>query len=130
MYTHKPHNISAKEFLKDKFTWTDSKTGAYNRVLDCSIVRLREAYLAVEYGDADGAKGVFGLVCLLDYRPNDYYNFGYKDMAEEMGPYFYNCPERILELLTPTDDEWALKWRETCWKVIREKKEKKTYFKR
>jgi len=59
------------------------------------------------------------MVCLLDYRPNDYHNFGYKDMEEPMGPYYYNCPERILKLLTPTTNEYALKWRKKCWERIK-----------
>ena len=58
------------------------------------------------------------MVCLLDYRPNEYYNIGYKDMEESEGPYYYNCPERILKLLTPTSNEYALRWRKKCWERI------------
>jgi len=43
-------------------------------------------------------------------------------MTETMGPYQYDCPERILKLLTPTDNEYALKWRERCWENIRKRK--------
>jgi hypothetical protein len=32
-------------------------------------------------------------------------------MIEHMGPFEDGCPERILTLLTPTDDEHALDWR-------------------
>jgi len=42
------------------------------------------------------------------------YNFGYKDMDETMGPYSYDCPRSILDKLTPTDHEYALKWRREC----------------
>lgn len=35
-------------------------------------------------------------------------------MAEEEGPVLDFCPERILDLLSPTDDVLALHWRERC----------------
>jgi len=40
--------------------------------------------------------------------------WGYKDMDETMQPYYYDCPKGILDLLTPTDNEGANKWREEC----------------
>lgn len=121
LFVHKPYKVTAKEFLKKEFTW-EREDGLYCRVLDCAIVKLREAYLAIERGDASGPKEVFAVVCLLDYRPNDYYNFGYKDMSENMHPYYYNCPERIFKLLTPTDNPSAREWREKCWKRLQERK--------
>jgi hypothetical protein len=59
---------------------------------------------------------VFALVCLLSWAPNDYYSFGYKDIEESMGPNEIGCPDRILDLLTPTDSEYANGWREACRK--------------
>ena len=44
----------------------------------------------------------------------------YQEVA--MGPYYYDCPKGILDLLTPTDNECANDWRRKC----REKKEKKS----
>ncbi len=35
-------------------------------------------------------------------------------LTETMGPYNYGCPARILDLLSPTDNEYALAWREKC----------------
>ena len=57
---------------------------------------------------------VWALVCLTGTTTTDYYNFGYKDMDESMGPYNYDCPDRILDLLTKTDSESANEWREKC----------------
>lgn len=34
-----------------------------------------------------------------------------KDQDETMGPYDYECPAHILDLLTETDSEYALQWR-------------------
>jgi hypothetical protein len=35
-------------------------------------------------------------------------------MDETMGPVESRCPERILDLLTPTDSEYANEWRARC----------------
>lgn len=71
-------------------------------------------YGAVKYLNRQGKEVVFGLVCLTRVDNKDYYNFSYKDMDETMGPYAYDCPKSIIKLLTPTDNEFALKWREKC----------------
>ena len=47
-------------------------------------------------------------------RQDPYFNFGYKDMEETMGPSYYDCPVSILDLLTPTDNEAAIEWRDKC----------------
>ena len=57
---------------------------------------------------------VFCMVILLKYSRNSYYNFAYKDMTDNMGPYETNCPDYILDLLTPTDNEFANEWRKIC----------------
>lgn len=40
--------------------------------------------------------------------------FGYKSMDETMGPCEAECPARILDLLTPTEYEYAIAWRAQC----------------
>jgi len=116
-YTHKDSSLSIKDFFNQEFGFASDRRTV--KLLDCAVVNFREAYLAFEDLDrATGKREVFAVVCLLDYKPNDYYNFGYKDMEESEGPYYYNCPERILRLLTPTTNEYALKWRKKCWERI------------
>jgi hypothetical protein len=75
---------------------------------------------------ATGEREVYALVCQLDLRgdPEGRYNFGYKDVDETGGPFEDECPERILRLLTPTDDPTANRWRERCWERIRRRKER------
>jgi hypothetical protein len=56
----------------------------------------------------------FAVVYLTSRRNGE---FGYKDMDESMGPYYYDCPNRILnklEVLSPNPSECAKKWRDTC----------------
>lgn len=65
---------------------------------------------------------VFATVFLTSVNNKDHFNFAYKDMDESMGPYQYSCPKSILDLLSPTDNEYAKKWRESCYEVIKAKK--------
>lgn len=105
-YTNRLKSQSIRAFFDAELTY-DGKSG----ILDCAVVNRRTAYIAYKH-PRDGH--VFGIVCLLDYRPKDYYNFGYKDMDESMGPNESECPARILKLLSPTDSEYALEWRKRC----------------
>lgn len=120
-YAHKDSSLSMKEFFKQEFGFATDRRAV--GLLDCAVVNLREAYLAFEDLDkATGRREVFAMVCILDYKPNDFYNLGYKDMEESEGPHYCNCPERILKLLTPTTNEYALKWRKKCWERIEKMK--------
>lgn len=121
-YTHRPRGMSHLEFFGREFN------GSRTRVLDAGSYSYTEVYLALgtwENGYVEGTvpDDVVGVVCLTKWVPNDpQFNFGFKEMTEDMGPYCYNCPERILEQLTPTENEYALRWREQCWKTIRRRK--------
>ena len=65
---------------------------------------------------------VFAIVCLTSTNMKDYHSFSYKDMDESMGPYYYDCPKSILDLLSPTDNESANQWRQACYENISKKK--------
>lgn len=69
-------------------------------------------YLAVERTEkATGERIVWAEVCLTSM------NDGYlmvKAMSETMGPCECDCPKRILDMLTPTEHEWAQDWRKRC----------------
>ena len=54
---------------------------------------------------------VWGIVFLTSVEKGMFY---YKDMSEDMGPCYYDCPETILKLLSETDSKWALEWRQKC----------------
>ena len=70
----------------------------------------------------ENERTVFGVVFLTSSNMKDYYNFAYKDMDESCGPYKYDCPKSILDLLTPTENEYANEWRKTCYENIAKKK--------
>lgn len=71
-------------------------------------------YAAVRRTRPSGESYVFAAVCLTSVDSSDYFDFSYKDMDESMGPYSYDCPLSILDLLSPTENEYALAWRERC----------------
>jgi len=64
----------------------------------------------------------FGVAIMLRHVPNSYFNFGYKDMDESMGPGIANAPKSMidrLDRLAPLDDQndpngWARGWRARC----------------
>lgn len=64
----------------------------------------------------------FGVVFKTSTDMKDYYNFSYKDMDETCGPYERDCPKGILDLLSPTDNEFANEWRKACYANIVKKK--------
>jgi len=115
-YTHRGTQ-PIKEFLRGETDCTNDK-GTKWEMLDCAIVKFRTAYMAVRITRAGQDPYVVAYVFLLDYRPKDDYDTGYKDMDESVGPCEAQCPERILNLLTPTAHEYALEWRRKCWDNI------------
>ncbi len=122
--TYKEKSVSAKEYIEKKLLVWTSDTHTY-KVLDGGVVKFRTYYGAVEKTEnVSGERSVFAVVILLNYYKDGYYNFGYKDMSEDMGPCQSECPERILKLLTPTTSEYANDWRDRCWKNISDRKVK------
>jgi hypothetical protein len=102
-----------REYLDHQFTHEDQELRS--TVLRSSIVR-GVYYAAIEHVRPGGEREVWACVCLVRHNPKarDGYIFGYKDMEESMGPYSYDSPAAILDLLTPTDNENALAWRAKC----------------
>lgn len=68
--------------------------------------------------DADGAY-VFGAVVKTSRYDGE---FCYKEMSEDSLPYYYDAPEKILSLLSPTTNENALEWRRKCREAAASKK--------
>jgi hypothetical protein len=114
--THKPKGISATDYLlhhSGALSWGPDNPATY-KVLDTAIVNLKTFYAAVERIDKQTkAREVWAAIFLLGYWRGEE-NFGWKSMSEEMGPCEAECPERILDLLTETDNENALDWRKRC----------------
>lgn len=110
-YQQKAKGTSVKAFFEKMYNSPSLK------VLDCKVVNIKTAYIAMEsFSITGGESKVFAVVALLDYANKAKFNFGYKDIHEECMPYYFECPASILALLTPTDNENANKWRAECAK--------------
>ena len=90
------------------------------KVLDSALVKRTTMYGAIQNIET---KEVFCAIFLIHWSNSDY-NFSYKDMTEFEGPYQYECPKRIFNLLTPLhNSKFANNWRE---KVIAYHKQKES----
>lgn len=109
--------MTAKEFVTQQvFTPGSDKC----RLVDISVTGS-VAYCAVQINSDPSV--VFALVVKLSRDRGDW---NYRDMDEGMGPHYWDCPARILDQLSPTDDQTSLDWRRKCREVLAAKKTKKT----
>jgi hypothetical protein len=104
-----------RQYLDAQFTYVTPEITS--KVLRSALVSMRVYYAAVEHVHrVTEQRDVWAAVCLVRYNPRDRegYIFGYKDMDEAMGPCEADCPEPILDLLTPTERGYANEWRARC----------------
>lgn len=122
LWIPKPENI--KEYFREDFEFENDNVK--QTILDSAIVHFNEYYAAVKrVNKKTGEVQVYAAVCALAYDRHNYYDFGYKDMDESVGPVQTECPERILKMLTPTDHVYANNWRHACWSRINRRKAKR-----
>lgn len=114
-------------FNSDAISWSeDHKVIGKYEVLKSSLVgstyyaAVKKTIFATE--TEPEKTDVFAAVCITSTDSKDYYNFAYKDVDESMGPCKYDCPKGILDLLTPTENEYALEWRKQCYEQLAKKK--------
>ena len=111
-FSHRDRGISNKKWFEDQFSFENERIKS--TVLECAST-LNVAYLAVEHiHKGDGERDVHAYVILTRWVRGDWYNFGQKEMSECSGPWRTRCPAKVLDLLTPTDDKYALEWRAKC----------------
>ncbi len=112
--TNKPKGMPLEDFFIDSgvLCWSDDRPHTY-RVL-ASAYKMPAFYAAVEKVHKEtGERQVWAAVIkVTQIRGN--YGFCYKDMDETEGPYYHDCPSKILDLLTPTDSAYANEWRAKC----------------
>ena len=122
-------HATAKAYLDAQFTYQRPQGDGSSRglkVLASSCPQNRVYYAAAQVL-ADGVgREVVAIVCLVRWNPRDRegYVFGYKDMDETMGPCEASCPQAILDLLTPTENERALAWRARCLANLQRRRRK------
>jgi hypothetical protein len=104
-WTSFPMHKPIKEWFKEEW-------GNKYEVIDSALVKRNTLYGAVKVKETGE---IFCAVFLIRWSRN-FYNFCYKDMTEHSGPGQCDCPQRIMKLLSPLNDEndpngWAREWR-------------------
>lgn len=99
LFSQKHNGESVRDFLQ-----RTEFSGA--RIIECAA-KMREVYIA--YRGTDGITR--GAVALIEYRGSE---IGTKIIEEDMGPYYYRAPRRVLDRLDPTDSDMARNWRAQC----------------
>lgn len=96
--------------------------GDYKDVCVDYAVRGNTAYMVIEYVKKETHERVRTIVVFLLRK--SMYEFTYKDMDESMGPYYYDCPMRLLKKVEGFEpiNENARKWREEVKRLHEEKK--------
>lgn len=104
--------------ITDALEWVVGQL--YGKVIDIEVygVDVEDyaaiAFAAVEVAGQDKAD-IEGVVVLLKHDPeHGPIRYKFKDIPECAGPHASFCPARILDLLSPTDSEMALSWRQRC----------------
>jgi len=97
-------HLSAKEFV-EKYVFPADDEGC--KLIDISL-RGNVAYCAIQ---APKTGRILAAVVRL---VKDNGNWNHRDMGEDSGPYYWDCPARILDQLSPTDNGYALEWRKRC----------------
>lgn len=109
--THREKGMSDRAFFERELPTTLTVHG---EIQACATVGS-VFYAAVKNtDDAPYLPGqTWALVCIVR-RTRDYFNCTYKEMSEDCGPADARCPARILDLLSPTEVEYAAEWRKAC----------------
>lgn len=111
---YRDKGMTNREFFEREFPQTLTVTG---KIL-ADFTKGGAWYAAVK-GSAQDPEQVWAMVVKIDWVPGDRScNFYYKEMDEEMGPCYYDAPAKILDLLTPTEHEYATAWRAACREQI------------
>ena len=100
-YTNRP----AEEVVREELSYNGYNTIVANRGAKYWVL------------ERDGER--FAVVVLVNRRDGMVYT---KVMTEDMGPYDHAFPLAFLDLLSPTDSEYALNWRERVRAYHAEKK--------
>jgi hypothetical protein len=116
-------HASAKAYLDDQFTYERPQEDGSSQGLKvlASACPGNRVYYAAAQIMTNGRPGeVVAIVCLMRWNPRDKEGlvFGYKSMDETMGSCEAECPARILDLLTPTENHHAIEWRQRCRATI------------
>lgn len=122
--TYRPKGLSHLEFFTQEGYVINNETTLGRFLAMASVGNI--VYGAFERVDlATGKRVVLAEVFRTQWGKGHSrnHNFWYRDsLCEAEGPYFWDCPEKILKLLTPLEDsglegeqlQYATRWRAQC----------------
>lgn len=117
---YKNGKVNRKAEMDNMFNWEDENRKC--EVLKSSMVGSTYYAAVKSLNKTNGYECVWAAICLTNTNMREYFNFAYKDMDETCGPYKYDCPKGILDLLSPTENKYALEWRKQCYENLAKKK--------
>lgn len=105
--TVRPTGVSLEEFFQNEWDPTCERS----EIIASGSRGFTEFYAAIKdhvIGD------VTAVAVHIRHVRDDRYNIRYKDVTEDSVPTIVRCPEKVLDALSPTDDDGANKWRKRC----------------
>lgn len=114
IYTDEP----TADVIRREFTWSNENGSC--RIVDMARVGTTY-YAAVALAKKDNPVLIWGCVILTRREKGEVI---IKEIGEECGPCETDCPERILNLLSPLpadDTTYAAKWRQSCRERLAER---------
>lgn len=98
--TYREKGISSYEFFKRRMP----------DLLDLKVVNNVGYGVCIDEDNRGEA-----VVIVMEWHKDPHFNFEYKIMSEREGPFYYDCPKEIMDLLSPIKDfDWkgyAEEWR-------------------
>lgn len=109
---YKSPQITPEKYITSQLNWTNEKETV--RPLKTAIVG-RVFYAAIETITlATNERVVWAAIYPFSTQNHGHVNFAYRDQDETVGPNEVTCPIGILDMLTPTEHQRALAWRQQC----------------
>jgi hypothetical protein len=132
---------SAVDIIRSQLEWENDNFA--DKVIDHAVVGTTFYLLVCRTPKAawdpsttyiNGADGSFRWIAVfLTRKAGDSYDFGYKDIAETMGPVETRCPRRIITAASPLrhadppiEGNYAARWRQKCLDQCAAKTRRKT----
>ena len=135
-FQHRTKGMSNKEFFTKEFGYTNDSGSS--KIVDCAnvgstvylILETKRILDTIKLKDSAHSFEIarIAVVCLTKRNTHDDMNFGYKDMDENCGPIESECPKRLLDMLTETNNKYALEWRKRCYENARIKASKQKLY--
>jgi len=109
-------NISTKKFLEHDI---QSTIGANYELLALGEGKNEFGQKPFYAAFKNRASGKVFAVVYLTKRRNG--SIAVKDVSEGAGPFYFDCPAKVFNLLTETDNEYSLEWRSKVKAYLSEK---------